>query len=434
MSDARQKVTDLPDARRCPHAIRPLDSEPANLLQTRPFVINPVFPSAQLELTIYPQENVPIHTLNFEANLNTFNVGRDESDALTFPYHGFQSVGERAPGFKLATDNSPSARAERGESVRVCWTIDFADIPKSIAAVAFSLSITPIQSIRALVLSLHSAAPDSTSSRHTRERHLGEMRVPAALLQERSSGHQGGTCVLAVLARSDAWWHIHGMLSFSPPATGKTFAEQICQQPQKGGPAPLWPLLSGVNTVSPLGYTDFRTISASVSAVRNLPVTSTLERLTCGLASTHAQPALQFVGPATRPRKPVKGLLKRAARSGTCTWTDVECSVGRVCAPRVAASDPCSVLVTLRCGRASAIKADDSDPGVLGDGISALRTVQTVEVPLARLWRLMPRGEHVVKRLLEVKLRPPATAPRPVPPITATLEVEVTQDPWPFAC
>lgn len=230
-------VTELPDARKCPHAIQPEGSEPANLMQTRPFVINPAFPSCQVELSIYPQSNVPIHALDFEANLNTFNVGRDASDALAFPYHAFQSVGENAPGLHLAIDRSPVTGPELGPSVRVCWTIDFADIPNSIATVAFSLSITSVKSIRALRVSLYSAIPDDASGRHLRGPHIGEMRHSTNSILECSSGHDAGTCILAVLVRSDAWWHMHGMLSFSPPTTGKTFAERVCQQPPQVSPS-----------------------------------------------------------------------------------------------------------------------------------------------------------------------------------------------------
>lgn len=222
-------VTDLPDARPCPHNIRPTLSEAVDLLLQGPLVMAPKFPSCQVELNIHPQQNVPIHELNFEANLNTFKVGRDASDSVIFPYHGFQSIGERAPGFHLAIDNSPSARPDMGPSVRICWTIDFANIPTSVAAVVFSLSFSSVQALRALVLNLHSAVTDGTT--YTRKDHVSHMRLSGQTIQEQSNGHQQGTIVLAVLARSDAWWHMHGMHSFSPPHTGKTFCERICQQP-----------------------------------------------------------------------------------------------------------------------------------------------------------------------------------------------------------
>lgn len=66
----------------------------------------------------------------------------------------------------------------------------------------------------------------------------------------------------------------------------------------QGAPAPLWPLLRSVNERSPLGYTDFRNISVTAAAARHLPQPSVFERLTCGLATTHAHATLQLEDPA----------------------------------------------------------------------------------------------------------------------------------------
>lgn len=68
----------------------------------------------------------------------------------------------------------------------------------------------------------------------------------------------------------------------------------------QGMPAAIWPVLSSVHQRTALSYTDFRNISVAVAAARNLPVASVLERITCGLASTHALPVLQIEHPTTR--------------------------------------------------------------------------------------------------------------------------------------
>lgn len=187
-----------------------------------------------MELCIYPQKNFPIHEIGFEANLNTFRIGRDSSDAVVFPYNSFQSIGERGPGLHLVVDSSRPQGPDIGSCARVCWTFDLSDIPIGIAAVMLSLSVASVTAVRALVLRLHPALKDG--ERYDRNPCVGEMRVSGRDIEEQSHGHQGGSVMLATLARSDAWWHIHAMHTFTPTPTGKTFAEGVCQQPPQVRP------------------------------------------------------------------------------------------------------------------------------------------------------------------------------------------------------
>lgn len=115
--------------------------------------------------------------------------------------------------------------------------------------------------------------------------------------------------------------------------------------------------------------------------------------------------------------------------------------MGRLCAYRVSAADPRRVVVTVRCGSARVIKAHDAhEPydggggGAADGGVGpgrALQPVQCAEVPLAQLWRLMPRGQRGVECLLEVRLRRAAGDTRPEQPATVVLQVDVTQEAWP---
>lgn len=145
--------------------------------------------------------------------------------------------------------------------------------------------------------------------------------------------------------------------------------------------------------------------------------------------------------------KPREGLTTRVSRRGTADWgTDTQLAEGRLVVERVSAADPRMLRIVLPCASSTTLRTlfgcrysssgkVISAPG--GDyGATAERddmpAQRVLDVPMARLWQLMSRGDGLALRRLELRLSNPATDKQGGPPAMVMVHVDVTQCPWPM--
>lgn len=143
----------------------------------------------------------------------------------------------------------------------------------------------------------------------------------------------------------------------------------------------------------------------------------------------------------------MEGQMARVSRRGTADWgSETDRAEGRLCINRVSASDPRLIRIALPCGSRSALRhyfgVRFSEVGAVagstGGGYGAdesdtanLQPQPVVDVPLARLWRLMADGNHVGRHRVEMKMRKPPGSSGAGNSVVAVLFVEVTQSPFP---
>lgn len=88
-------VKDLPPALRAPVPVNDPKQE-VDLVRCTPYAISPQVPTFQIELSICPRYDVPMHKLSFETSLNTFSVAQSpKGNTLSFPFLTFVPEGER---------------------------------------------------------------------------------------------------------------------------------------------------------------------------------------------------------------------------------------------------------------------------------------------------------------------------------------------------
>lgn len=88
-------VKDLPPALQSPVPVND-PREEADLARCQPYAVSPQAPTFQIELSICPRYDVPMHKLSFETSLNSFSVAQSpKTRSLTFPFLSYWAEGDR---------------------------------------------------------------------------------------------------------------------------------------------------------------------------------------------------------------------------------------------------------------------------------------------------------------------------------------------------
>ena len=67
-----------------------------DLARCQPYAVSPQVPTFQIELSICPRHDVPMHKLAFETSLNSFSVAQSsKTQSLTFPFLSYLAEGKR---------------------------------------------------------------------------------------------------------------------------------------------------------------------------------------------------------------------------------------------------------------------------------------------------------------------------------------------------
>lgn len=144
--------------------------------------------------------------------------------------------------------------------------------------------------------------------------------------------------------------------------------------------------------------------------------------------------------------KPIEGTATRVSRRGTANWgSDAQLAEGRLVAERVSASDARTLRIVLPCGSSTTLRTlygcrytssgkVVSSSGGFGEAAADddMPAQQVLDVPLARLWQLMSRGDAIALRRLQLRLAKPAGDKQGGPPAVITVHVDVNQCPYPI--